>query len=110
MAYMIGGIIIYLILILFFWSLCAINNRRSFEESENLLGSGVIHISDLECRKIPDERTPLNELKGFEKKKKRKKAYWKMINEGQKKWRAIEQKEADGYELWKKHHDKLLKI
>jgi len=33
-----------------------------------------------------------------------------MINEGQKKWRAIEQKEADGYELWKKHHDKLLKI
>ena len=39
MAYMIGGLIIYLILVLFFWSLCAINNRHSFKESENQLGS-----------------------------------------------------------------------
>jgi hypothetical protein len=37
MAYIIVSLIIYLILALFFWSLCAINNRRSFEESESAL-------------------------------------------------------------------------
>jgi len=64
---------------------------------------------DLEDRKITVERLPIDELKDFEEIKKSKKAYWKMINEKQKKGRTIDQKKIYTYELWKNHHSKLPK-
>jgi len=45
MTYIIGSIIIYLILVLFFWSLCAVKNRSSFEESVSPLKSAELENS-----------------------------------------------------------------
>ncbi len=45
MVYIIASIIIYLILVLFFWSLCAIRNRSALEASENVLKSGEAEAS-----------------------------------------------------------------
>jgi hypothetical protein len=45
MVYIITSIIIYLILVLFFWSLCAIKNRSSLETSESVLKSEETEIS-----------------------------------------------------------------
>ncbi len=42
MTYIIGSIIIYLVLVLFFWSLCAVKNRSSVEESVSPLKSAEI--------------------------------------------------------------------
>ena len=39
MVYVIASIIIYLILVLFFWSLCAIKNRSSLKTNESVLTS-----------------------------------------------------------------------
>ena len=36
MVYIIASIIIYLIMVLFFWSLCAVKNRSSLEEGESV--------------------------------------------------------------------------
>jgi hypothetical protein len=45
MVYIIAGIIIYLALVLFFWSLCAIQNRSSLETSESVLKSAEAEAS-----------------------------------------------------------------
>lgn len=45
MVYIIGSIIIYLILVLFFWTLCAVKNRSSFEESVSRLGNAEVENS-----------------------------------------------------------------
>jgi len=39
MVYIIASIIIYLIMVLFFWSLCAIKNRSSLGTNESVLKS-----------------------------------------------------------------------
>jgi hypothetical protein len=45
MVYIITSIIIYLILVLFFWSLCAIKNRSSLETDESMLKSAEAEAS-----------------------------------------------------------------
>ena len=45
MVYIIASIISYLIMVLFFWSLCAIKNRSSLEANESVLKSAETEAS-----------------------------------------------------------------
>jgi hypothetical protein len=45
MVYIIASIIIYLIMVLFFWSLCAVKNRSSLVESEIVSKSAEAEVS-----------------------------------------------------------------